>query len=83
MDKNNNTQAPEPKESNKKIIIIASIAIAALVALFVILGLSLGWFGGKGSSNDGGKKGQIPATINVVETKGSEGATKKVKITTR
>ena len=83
MDNINNTQAPEPKESNKKIIIIASIAIAVLVALFVILGLSLGWFGGKGSSNDGGKKGQIPATINVVETKGSEGATKKVKIKVR
>ncbi|HAR91556.1 MAG TPA: hypothetical protein DCR28_00420 [Eubacterium sp.] len=83
MDNINNTQAPEPKESNKKIIIIASIAIAVLVALFVILGLSLGWFGGKGSSNDDGKKGQIPATINVVETKGSEGATKKVKIKVR
>ena len=49
MDNINNTQAPEPKENNKKIIIIASIAIAVLVALFVILGLSLGWFVGKGS----------------------------------
>ncbi len=83
MDNINNTQAPEPKENNKKIIIIASIAIAVLVALFVILGVSLGWFGGKGASKDDSKKGQIPATINIEETKGSEAKTKKIDISVR
>lgn len=83
MDNVNNTQTPEPKESNKKIIIIASVAIAVLVAAFVILGVSFGWFGGKGASKDDSKKGQIPATINVVETKGAENKTKKLNISVR
>ncbi len=83
MDNINNTQAPEPKESNKQLIIIASVVIAILVAAFVILGISLGWFGGKGASKDDSKKGQIPATINVEETKGNEGKTKKLNISVR
>ncbi|MBP5772626.1 MAG: hypothetical protein J6W35_00910 [Eubacterium sp.] len=83
MDNNNNTQAPEPKENNKPIIIIASVVIAAVVIAFVVLGLTLGWFGGKGASKKDTKEGQIPATINVVETKGVEGKTTKVKISVR
>ncbi len=81
MDNVNNTQAPEPKESNKKIIIISTVVIVALVAAFVIVGLSLGWFGNKTAEKK--NSGQIPATISVVETKGSDSATKKVKIKVR
>ena len=83
---NMNTQQPETKENNKLIIIIAACVMAALVAVFVIVGVSLGWFGGKKS--DSAKTttvqpGQIPASIKVLETKGSEDATKKIKISVR
>ena len=81
MDNVNNTQAPEPKESNKKIIIISTVVIVALVAAFVIVGLSLGWFGNKTAEKK--NSGQIPATINMVETKGSDSATKQIKIKVR
>ena len=78
---NINTQTPEPQENNKKLIIIASVAIAILVAGFVILGMSLGWFDGK-SSNDKATSATVP-TISVVETKGSESKTVKAKINVR
>ena len=78
---NINTQAPEPKENNKKLIIISSVVIAALVAVFVILGLSLNWFGGKSASEK--KTTQQVQTIAVVKTKGSEADTVKTKISVR
>ena len=81
MDNTNNVQTPEPKENNKKLIIIASIAIVVLIAAFVILGLSFNWFGGK-KSNDKSKSATAP-TISVVETKGAEAKTTKVKIKLR
>ena len=81
MDNVNNTQAPEPKESNKKIIIISTVVIVALVAAFVIVGLSLGWFGNKTAEKK--NSGTIPPQISVLETKGSEDATKKIDISVR
>lgn len=81
MDNINNTQAPEPKESNKKLIIISTIAIVVLVAAFVVVGLSLGWFGKKDTSKNGVDK--TAPTISVVESKGSDAATKKIKIKVR
>ena len=81
MDNTNNVQTPEPKENNKKLIIIASIAIVVLIAAFVILGLSFNWFGGK-KSNDKSKSATAP-TISVVETKGAEAKTTKAKIKLR
>lgn len=83
---NKNIQNPEPKENNKPIIVIASIAIVLLVGVFVLLGLSFGWFNGKKS--DSAKTttvqpGQIAPNIKVLETKGSEDATKKIKISVR
>ena len=80
MDNINNTQTPEPKENNKKLIIIASIAIVVLIAAFVVAGIFLGWFGGKKESE---KKTPTAPTIKVVETKGSEAKTTKVKISVR
>lgn len=78
---NMNTQTPEPKESNKKLIIISSIVIVALVAAFVIVGISLGWFGGNKKNNS--KQDVTAPTIKVVETKGSEGKTAKIKVSVR
>ncbi len=76
----NNTQNPEIKENNKKLIIISSIAIVVLVAAFVVVGICLGWFGGK----KGSEKGSVTApTINIEETKGSESKTIKKKISVR
>lgn len=80
MDNINNTQTPEPKENNKKLVIIASIAIVVLIAAFVVVGISLGWFGGKKSDE---KKTSAAPTIKVVETKGSEAKTTKAKISVR
>ena len=85
MDNINNTQPnnnAEPKENNKLLIIIASIAIAVFVALFVILGLFVfNWFGGKESAQKN-TPGQA-ATIKVVNTKGNEQDTRKIKINVR
>lgn len=80
MDNMNNTQTQEPKENNKKLIIIASIAIVVLVAAFVIVGISLNWFGGKKASD---KQAKTAPTIKVLETKGSEAKTTKAKISVR
>ena len=81
MDNINNTQPTEPKENNKKLVIISSIVILALVAVFVIVGVTLGWFGGKKTSE---KKATTAApTISVLESKGSETKTKKIKIKVR
>lgn len=82
MDNINNTQAPEPKENNKLIIIIATAVIAALVALFVILGITFHWFGGGKSAEKATSANQAP-TINVVDTKGEEGKTRKMNISVR
>ena len=67
MDNINNTQTPEPKENNKLIIIIATAVIAALVALFVVLGITFHWFGGGKSAEKATSVNQAP-TINVVGT---------------
>ena len=80
MDNINNTQTPEPKENNKKLVIIASIAIVVLIAAFVVVGISLGWFGGKKSDE---KKTSAVPTIKVVSTKGSEADSRKMKIKVR
>ncbi len=80
MDNINNTQTPEPKENNKKIIIIAAIAIVVLIAAFVVLGITLKWFGGNKSDS---KTSVTAPTISVVETKGSEGKTAKIKVSVR
>lgn len=81
MDNTNNVQTPEPKENNKKLIIISSVLIVALVAVFVVLGLSLNWFGG---NKDSAKKTTaVVPTIKVVDTKGSEGKTTKIKVKIR
>ena len=80
MDNINNTQEPEVKENNKKLIIISSIAIVALVAVFVILGLSLNWFGSK---KDDTKATSAVPVVKVVKTKGSDGDTRKMKISIR
>ena len=82
MDNMNNVQPTEPKENNKKIVIVSAIAIAALVAVFVIVGVSLGWFGGSKKQSAENNKGTAP-TIKIIETKGSEGKTTKVKISVR
>ncbi len=82
MDNINTVQAPEPKENNKKIIIIAAIAIAVLVAGFVILGITFGWFGGK-AVDQKSTTGSVAPTIKVVDSKGSEGKTIKKKISVR
>ena len=80
MDNMNNTQAPEPKENNKKLIIFASIGIAALIALFVILGFAFNWFGTKQA---GKNETTTPKPIEVVKQSGNDNATKKLKITVR
>ena len=79
MDNMNNTQ---PKENNKMIVIIASIAIAVFVAAFVVLGLFVfNWFGTNKSSKDANTN-QAP-TIVIKQTKGSEAKTKKLDINIR
>ncbi len=76
----NNTQTPEVKDNNKKLVIIASVVIVALIAIFVIAGFSLNWFGGS-SKKDGDKP--TVAAIKVVKTNGSDTATTKTKIKIR
>lgn len=83
---NMNTQQPVNKENNKLIIIIAACVIAALVAVFVIVGVSSGWFGVKNGNNkvaESTKSGQIPKEIKVVKTTGSDSATKKLDVSIR
>ena len=82
MDNTNNVQPTETKESNKKLVVISAVAIAALVAVFVIVGISLGWFGGSNKQSAEKKTSPVP-TIKVVKTKGAEGKTTKVKISVR
>ncbi len=81
MDNMNNTQTSEPKENNKKLIIISSIVIVALIAVFVVLGFSLNWFGGKKDASK--TEDKTAPTIAVLETKGAESKTTKVKIKVR
>lgn len=82
MDNTNNTQVTEPKENNKKLIIISTIAIVVFVALFVVLGLFVfHWFGGNKTAEKATNK--QAATIAIVKTKGNEAASKKLKINVR
>ena len=80
MEENKNTQVPEKKESNLKLIIIASAALVALVAVFVILGFTFNWFGTK---KDGSKETTTPPPVSIVSSKGDEVKTKNIKVSLR
>ena len=81
----NNMQTPEPKKKNNSILIpiIAGAVAVFLIAVVVILAIIFGVKKDSAQNATSLKKGQIPATIEVVKSNGSESKTTKAKISVR